>query len=152
MKQNHLRLYFLLSGFLFVLDQIFKYLAYQNQTFKIYLIKPWLGWEYFPNPGIAFGLPIPQPIILIITPLILVALIIWWKKNKKKTNHFYLGVFLIFAGAISNFIDRVVFSITIDYFRVLTSVMNLADITIVIGAIFLLSKSKKSIKKVNENL
>lgn len=152
MKKNHLRLYFILSGFLFLFDQVFKYLAYQNQTFKLYLIKPWLGWEYFPNHGIAFGLPIPQPLILSITPLILIALVIWWRKNKNKTNNFYFGVFFIFAGAISNFIDRVIFSITIDYFRVLTSVMNLADIIIVIGAVFLLSKNKIKKVKVNEKL
>ena len=143
MKQNHLRLYFLLSGFLFILDQFLKYLAFHNQSFRFYIIKPWLGWEYFPNPGIAFGLPIPQLFILILTPLILSSLAIWWLKNKNKTNHFYLGVCLIFAGALSNLIDRIVFSITIDYFRVLTSVMNLADITIVVGAILLLYKSKK---------
>ncbi|MDD2656768.1 MAG: signal peptidase II [Patescibacteria group bacterium] len=144
MKQNHLRLYFLLSGFLFILDQFLKYLAFHNQSFRFYIIKPWLGWEYFANPGIAFGLPVPQLFILILTPLILSALTIWWLKNKNKTNHFYLGVCLIFAGALSNLIDRIVFSITIDYFRVLTSVMNLADITIVMGAILLLYKSKKS--------
>jgi len=144
MKSNHLKIYFLLSGFLFVLDQFLKYLAFHNQSFRFYLLKPWLGWEYFPNPGIAFGLPVPQFFILLLTPLILLALAYWWNKNTHKTNHFYLGVCLIFAGAISNLIDRIVFSITIDYFRVLTSVINLANITIVIGAVLLLSKNKKS--------
>jgi len=143
MKSNHLKIYFLLSGFLFVLDQILKYLAFHHQNFKFYILKTWLGWEYFPNPGIAFSLPVPQVAILLLTPLILIALAYWWYKNKHKTNNFYLGVCLIFAGAISNLIDRVFFSITIDYFRVLTSVMNLADITIVIGAILLLSKTNK---------
>lgn len=144
MKQSHLRLYFLLSGFLFVLDQIFKYFAFHHQTFQFYILKPWLGWEYFPNPGIAFGLPVPQSIILILTPAILLALGFWWSKNKHKTNNFYLGVCFIFAGAISNLIDRIIFSITIDYLRIITSVMNLADITIVVGAILLLYKNKKS--------
>lgn len=143
MQKNRLSLYFLLSGFLFTLDQFFKYLAYNNQIFKFYLLKPWLGWEYFPNPGIAFGIPVPQIVLYILTPLILFSLVYWWKKNNHKTNNFYLGVFLIFAGAISNLIDRVVFSITIDYFRVLTSVMNLADIIIVIGAFLLLYHKKE---------
>lgn len=143
MKQNHLKLYFILSGFLFILDQILKYLAFHHQTFHFYILRPWLGWEYFANPGIAFGLPVPQAIILILTPVILLALGFWWSKNQHKTNNFYLGVCLIFAGAISNLIDRMVFSITIDYFRILTSVMNLADITIVVGAILLLYKPKK---------
>lgn len=144
MQKNHLRLYFLLSGFLFTLDQILKYFAQNNQTFHFYIIKPWLGWEYFPNLGIAFGLPIPQIIILILTPIILLTLGFWWSKNKHKTNIFYLGICLVFAGAISNLIDRIVFSITIDYFRVFTSVMNLADIIIVVGAILLLSKATKN--------
>ncbi|MFA7245080.1 MAG: signal peptidase II [Candidatus Magasanikbacteria bacterium] len=149
MPENHLRNYFVLSGFLFALDQLFKYLAYNHQSFRLYLIKPWLGWEYFPNPGIAFGLPVPQKLILLFTPLILAALIYWWKKNKHKTNQFYLGVFFIFAGALSNLIDRIVFNITIDYLRVLTSVMNLADIIIVIGAFMLLSTQKNTTKTKN---
>ncbi|OGH85994.1 MAG: hypothetical protein A2493_03255 [Candidatus Magasanikbacteria bacterium RIFOXYC12_FULL_33_11] len=143
MKKDRLSLYFLLSGFLFILDQSFKYFAYSNQNFKFYLLKPWLGWEYFPNPGIAFGIPVPQIIIWILTPLILLGLSLWWRKNNHKTDRFYLGVCFVFAGAISNLIDRIVFSITIDYFRVLTSVMNLADIIIIIGAIYLLYQKKK---------
>jgi|SRR3989339_664502 len=146
MKKNRLKLYFILSGFLFLLDQYLKYIAYNNQSFRMYLIKPWLGWEYFPNPGIAFGLPVPQIVIFILTPLILLALAIWWRKNNHKTNNFYLGVCLIFAGAISNLIDRIVFAVTIDYFRVLTSVMNLADIIIVVGAFLLLNKAAKKNK------
>ncbi|OIO19853.1 MAG: hypothetical protein AUJ23_01445 [Candidatus Magasanikbacteria bacterium CG1_02_32_51] len=143
MQKNHLRIFFILSGFLFLFDQLLKYFAYHNQNFHFYIIKPWLGWEYFANSGIAFGLPVPQIIIFVLTPLILLALGIWWSKNKHKNNYFCLGISLIFAGAISNLIDRVIFSITIDYFRVFTSVMNLADIIIVIGVVLLLYKNKK---------
>lgn len=142
MKPNHLRLFFFLSGFLFALDQFLKYLAYNNKDFTFYILKPWFGWEYFPNPGIAFGLPVPQKIIFFLTPLILLGLAMWWRTNKHKTKNFYLGVCLVYAGALSNLIDRIVFSVTIDYLRVFTSVMNIADIIIVIGAVLLLHKSK----------
>jgi len=49
-------------------------------------------------------------------------------------------------GALSNLIDRVLFSITIDYLRIFTSVINIADIMIVAGVVLLVLSeiSKKS--------
>lgn len=146
MKQTkiHTMLSLLLGGFFLLLDQLFKYLAYTHPETSIYIFKPWLGWEYFENTGIAFGLPLPQAIIRIVTPLILVALLFVLYKNKQKSFYYTLGVWLIVFGAISNFIDRVLFSITIDYIRIITSVINIADIMIVVGALSVLLHIQKN--------
>jgi len=92
-----------------------------------------LGWEYWGNSGIAFSIPFPNWLIIILTPIILFGLF-YFVTRKKRQIIFYLGIFLIFAGAISNFIDRVLFGFTIDYICIFTGVINLADVMIVVGA------------------
>ena len=138
------------SGFFLLLDQTLKFIARSNPDASYYLWKPWIGWEYFKNTGIAFGLPLPQPIVLLLTPIIIILIVGWWTQKKKPNNLFYLGTILIIAGALSNFIDRILFSITIDYLRIFTSIFNIADMLIVVGAGFLflqeINKTKKTTK------
>lgn len=140
------------SGFfLFFLDQTLKVFARAHPTFAWYLWQPWLGWEYFANPGVAFGLPIPNALLIIITPLILLYLL-HLLFTKPQSWSMKWGITLIVTGALSNFIDRVVFGVTIDYIRILTSVLNLGDLMIVVGAMLLLyprySKTKVEVPKI----
>lgn len=138
----------LIGGFFLLLDQYFKYLARTNPDYTYYLWKKWLGWEYFINPGIAFGLPFPNILLLIITPLVIIGLIYYLSKAKHKNNSLYLGIILIISGALSNLIDRAVFSTTTDYLRIYTSLINIADILIVLGAILLiLNPQNKEVSK-----
>ncbi len=130
-----------------MVDQILKYFARVNPDFAYYIWKPWLGWELFLNNGIAFSLPFPNWLIILITPVLLL-LLIAWAKEKKRSSVFYFGISLIVAGAISNFADRVLWGATIDYLRVLTGVINLADVGIVVGAmvtVFSLSSEEERV-------
>lgn len=139
------KVYFLLisiSGLFLLLDQFLKYFA-RTYFINFYLWKPYLGWEYFENSGIAFGLPFPNALLIIFTPLIILGLFVLISKQKKRTNIFILGVLLIIFGAVSNLIDRIIFASTIDYIRILTSIINLADVMIVAGAVMLVVGSKK---------
>jgi len=129
--------FFLLSGSFFILDRVFKHLAFTHQEISTYIFSPWLGWEYFANPGIAFGIPLPWFTSLFYTPVILVLLLWYSKKKMTRSNASTLGIIFIVLGAISNLIDRVLYHITIDYIRILTSIINLADLMIVGGAILL---------------
>ncbi len=113
-----------ISGIFLFLDQLFKFLAHTNQSFQAYLIDPWLGWEYLANRGVAFGAPVPN--------MFLVA------EKKHKTPHYVIAVALILVGAVSNYIDRVLFGITIDYLRIITAVFNIADVMILAGALWIL--------------
>ncbi|PIZ94568.1 MAG: hypothetical protein COX81_03265 [Candidatus Magasanikbacteria bacterium CG_4_10_14_0_2_um_filter_37_12] len=142
-KKIHLTNMVLLGGFFLLLDQYLKHLARTNPDHAYYLWKNWLGWEYFTNPGIAFSLPFPNILLIIITPLIIIGLFHFLSKVKNKNSSFYLGILLIVAGAISNLIDRVIFSTTIDYLRIFTSIINTADVMIVLGAIILVLNSSK---------
>lgn len=148
----HVTVSLLVSGFFLFFDQLLKYIVRHNPQDNYYLLKPWIGWEYFENPGIAFGIPVPQFLIVILTPIIIVLLIAWWVQKKDTNLLFYLGTTLIIAGAISNLIDRMLFSFTIDYIRILTSVLNVADVMIVVGAGLLIlgeMKRKNIIQLIN---
>lgn len=144
-KNNHLLVYIMVSGFLFFIDQLLKYFARINQGYSFYLWKPWLGWEYFGNTGIGFSLPVPNWLVVVVTPMVLLGLIYWFFKTYKSKPFiiYHLSFILIIFGAVSNYIDRVLFGITIDYLRLLTGIFNLADLMIIIGVIILVVNIKK---------
>ena len=143
MKQIHHWIAFSASGFLLFLDQFLKFLARTNPDFTSYVIPRWLGWEYLPNPGIAFSIPLPNWLILIVTPPVLLWLGILLAKNIKRPL-MAIGLVFIIDGAISNYIDRALFGVTIDYLRVVTGVINIADVMIAGGAILLLLSQRQT--------
>ena len=131
----------ILSGGLFLIltDQTLKYLARTNQAAGL-TWKNLIGWEFFANSGIAFNIPFPTIVLNILTPLIIFYLIVLLLKSDKNKFRF-LALTLIISGALSNYLDRILFGVTIDYLRFFTSIINLADIIILIGVVILLSKS-----------
>ena len=141
MSQKNRLITYTLGGFLFFLDQILKYIARTNPE-NIFVWKKIIGWEYYANIGVAFNLPLPNYLVIFLTPLIIFGMIVFFLK---KTNNNFLnnpGTILIILGAISNYADRILFGFTIDYIRILTSVINLADLMIVAGVILLVMKHK----------
>lgn len=126
---------------LFFLDQSLKYLARVHPDFSFYLWKPWFGWEYFTNTGIAFSLPFPRIVVLLATPALLATLLIFSRKQP--------AAILIVFGALGNFIDRIFFGHTIDYIRIATSVFNFADFLIIAGIIAVVLRYR-SLVVVNE--
>jgi signal peptidase II len=133
---------FLTGVFLFVLDQVLKYFSYTFPQSARYIVEPWLGWEYFGNPGIAFGIMLPNWIVLVGTPLLLGVLFSVFKKNISFL-YAHIGFVFIVCGALSNYIDRLFFGVTIDYFRIGTSIINLADVMIVTGLLNLIITPEK---------
>ncbi|MBP9760781.1 MAG: signal peptidase II [Candidatus Magasanikbacteria bacterium] len=127
-----------ISGFFLFLDQVCKYLVRQDVSFAWYIIDHIFGWEYFANPGVAFGIPIPNTVIIILTPLLLFGLLYYFIHTTHTNCVSILGGSLIILGAISNFIDRVLFGVTIDYIRIFTSVANIADGMIIAGVLLFL--------------
>ncbi|MFB6225863.1 MAG: signal peptidase II [Candidatus Paceibacteria bacterium] len=134
--------YFLGAGaVLLAFDQLLKFFARSNSDFNYYLYRPWLGWEYFENTGIAFGLSVPTWLLIILTPVILI-LFLHLFLTENFVDKLAILVFLI-PGALSNFIDRVLFGVTIDYIRIFTSLLNLADFFIVLGISLLIFRNFK---------
>ena len=139
-KKSYLFIGFsLLVGFFFILDRYLKNLVQisPHQDWGIF------KWGYFENDGIAFGINIPSTITIIFTPIILILLLGFTIKQKNKIS--LIGFFLVFFGAISNLYDRIMYDFVIDYFHIVTSVINIADCMIVLGIFFLFYKKKKKL-------
>lgn len=138
-RKNQLLRAVFISVTLLVADQLCKAWAVHTPGFSFYLINPWLGWEFFLNPGVAFGIPIPGSLMSIVTPPIIIVLSgLFYKKyqNPKTIFSELSGLLLIIVGAFSNYLDRLLTHHTIDYLRLFYSVINLADIMIICGLIF----------------
>lgn len=142
-KKIHMILVIATSGFFLLLDQVLKWIARHSPDMTLPFGTRSLGWEYFENRGIALSLPFPNWLILAVTPIILTFLVILLTKKRKASRWFTVGLVFIIAGAVSNYIDRLFFGVTIDYFRLLTSVINLADVMIVGGAVLLLLDNRQ---------
>ncbi len=136
----------LLCGFFLLIDQALKWLALNRWT-QPRLLNRFFGWEPFHNPGIAFGVPIPTSLVLALTLPILMALAFFIYKKIRVSNDSHLEVAalgLLLVGALSNTVDRLRFSFTVDYFRIAYSIFNLADVLILLGfVIYLLGQKKK---------
>lgn len=131
------------GGFFLLLDQALKYIARSHELFSYYIVNPWLGWEYLENFGIAFGIPITQYIVIPVSFIIIGGLFIYTAHNQKRSTLLTFATAIIISGALSNIIDRMFFGFTTDYFRIINSVINLADVFIVVGALMLILSEYK---------
>ena len=129
-----------LGGFFLFIDRIFKYVARTSPDFSYYIFRDWIGWSFFKNPGIAFSISIPNFIVIFLTPLVLLFLFIYFL-HEKTTQIEKVALIFIISGAISNFIDRVLFQFTIDYIRLYTSIINIADLMIISGVTVLIKEN-----------
>lgn len=130
-----------ISGFfLFFVDRFFKYLSLNNP--EEYLLTNWLGWMPFKNPGIAFSLPLPSNLSIAISIPILLAIVYFiLHNNKNESVEIFESLIILFIGALSNLWDRIYYRVTLDYFLIGTSVINLADIMILLGIGYLFFSS-----------
>lgn len=172
---------YLSTGLFLIVDRFFKYQSLHDWSTPN-LTNKYLGWMPYLNPGIGFGLPVPNVIIIILTIpiIILVGYLIF---NSKKINNKQLppkadqpmaettnkhnntptiqqfnnltissfiihnSLFIILLGALSNFVDRVIYHHTVDYLLTLTSLYNLADVMIVAGFVIYLFAINQENKK-----
>ena len=131
---------------LIALDQFTKVLAVRHLMNKsdIILIPNVLQLHYLENTGAAFSiLEGKQIVFAIITPILLVALcyiLVKMPRAKKYQALDYIIVFLV-AGAIGNYIDRIINNYVVDfiYFSLINfPVFNVADCYVTVSVILLL--------------
>lgn len=141
---------FLLGGLFLLADQFLKWMSLHRWVD----VRVWgnlIGWAPFLNPGIAFGIPVPNVLVLILTiPVIVLILYAIYRETLESQGGGRSLVALaalvsIFVGATSNLIDRLAVRHTIDYIQIFTAVINVADVMIVGGFVtyLLILKSKK---------
>lgn len=132
----------LVSGFFLFLDRCFKYLSLRGWA-ESHLVNRFLGWQPSLNAGLAFGLPMPIMITITLTvPIIAVLIYLLYKSVHNFPLNFSL--ILVTLGALSNLFDRIIYNHTVDYFLLLTAIINIADVMITAGFVLYLLSIKKS--------
>ena len=136
--------YFLISGFIFILDQFSKALIMKNvPDTNFILINSFFKLVNFKNEGAAFSILSNaggwQRYFLSLVALIASVIIIFLIKKHKEEFLTALGLSLILGGALGNLYDRVLLGYVIDflYFHIhdyYWPAFNFADAAICIGA------------------
>lgn len=145
MKIDHSRHYVLLAGLVFLIDRLTKYFVMYRMPH--YQIHPYASIELVFNRGISFGLFHSEGAFVFTSVNILIgfviALLATHTYARLKENKLIIGEVFIFAGAISNVIDRYVYGGVIDFIALSFrnwhfAVFNVADIFIFIGVVLMI--------------
>lgn len=102
-------------------------------------LSPIIAFALHKNPGIAFDIPIPIWIIILLSIVFISVLAERSRATAQRLPAVSLAFFSMAIGALSNLLDRILHGFTTDYiilFR--TSAINISDVLIVLGAIGLL--------------
>ncbi len=122
-----------LSLLVFVLDLRSKYIFYDKQLYA----DRWLITAHF-NEGIAWSIPIPMLVVMLVT-LGAIAALSWLYYQKQITRWIYA---IILAGALWNLYDRVVLWWVRDFIDLgFWPIFNIADIAITIWAIAIIIRT-----------
>lgn len=133
----------ILTTILVIIDQITKYLTVQNIELGevIEFIPNIVSLTYVRNTGAAFSILEGQMWFFYIVTTIVVAVLIYYMYTEARNERF-LGVLLavILAGAIGNFIDRLVLQYVVDMIKlefIDFAIFNVADSYLTVGVILL---------------
>lgn len=136
-------IYLLLSAVLIGLDQIVKYWVVENISLGEVqdFIPGILSLTHTRNTGGAWSILEGQMwFFYIITVVAVVAAVCFLVKNLKGSKWMTIGISLVLAGAVGNFIDRIRLEYVVDMFRtefMSFPIFNVADCALVIGAILI---------------
>lgn len=138
--------YAILSGVFLFIDRLLKWEALHSWGTDR-LIGQYFGWEPFLNDGIAFGIGIPLYIIVLLTIVIISLVLYFYNMHLKLSNgrtrpSAYFGLMLLLVGSVSNLVDRLIYHSAVDYLRIFTSVINMADVLIIVGFVLYFSSLK----------
>lgn len=129
---------------LIVLDQLVK--SYVVQNIALGEIKSWIpnlvSLTYLQNRGAAFSILQDQQLLFAVITLVVVVGAIWYlHKHMEDSFWMVLGLTLIIAGGLGNFIDRISQGFVVDMFHldfVNFAIFNVADSYLTVGVIILL--------------
>lgn len=136
----------IIISILIIADRVLK--VYAVKKLKDHPNKPVINGilelNYLENTGAAFGLLRGQRIFFILVGTIIICAIIWLifkMPRKKKYVAAHIALSLIFAGAVGNMTDRIIYEYVIDYIYfsfIRFPVFNLADAYVTVSTIMLI--------------
>ncbi len=136
-----------ISLILIIVDQLSKHFV--RTAMELYqsipVIKNFFHITYVSNDGMAFGINFPGGIYLFTAASFILTIVLFIYLWKERKGHIILriGLALIIAGAIGNFIDRLLFKEVVDMFDFIFwgyhwYVFNIADSAVTVGMILYL--------------
>lgn len=133
----------LTTGASFALSVLGAILADTYLTERIPVFGDFLGLQYSVNPGIAWGIQLPNGFqeILIIVALITVAVLAIrsTKTHSLSPIPYSLPFGLILGGGLANVVDRLRDGVVTDYFQIGSfPIFNVADSCVTVGVLLLL--------------
>ena len=133
----------ILTTILVVIDQVTKYLTVQNIELGqvVEFIPDFVSLTYIRNTGAAFSILEGQMWFFYIVTIIVIGMLIYYMYTEAKKDRM-LGILLSFilAGAIGNFIDRLMLQYVVDMIKlefIDFAIFNVADSYLTVGVILL---------------
>jgi signal peptidase II len=127
-----------------MIDQFTKYLTVENIALHevVEVIPNVLSFTYIQNSGAAFSILEGQMLFFYIVTVIVIIFLLYYMYTEARNNKI-LGILLsiVLAGAIGNFIDRLLYQYVIDMIQlefVEFAIFNVADSYLTVGVILLL--------------
>jgi len=134
-----------------LLDQITKYLA-QTYLDAVILLTPFLSLAYTTNTGISFGLLQSVPWLPAMVAILVIVFVPIYYKKIPKNWPVQISIALIYAGAAGNLLDRINYGFVVDFIAFsFWPTFNVADASITIGGIMIITYSYLSERKTKKN-
>jgi signal peptidase II len=123
---------------LVLVDQLFKFLVLRIPEEGFFLFDGLIGLVPVINYGIVLGIPFFSNLSVIFVTLFLLGFVGYFFVQEAMGSHGSRMIWqiFIFAGGVSNLLDRVVHGFVIDYWQIRWfSTFNFADVGVVVGVI-----------------
>jgi signal peptidase II len=154
-RQYYLGISIFITIVILILDQITKFIIASSMkvgdSFEV--IPNFLNITSHRNNGAAWGiLSGKMSFFYIITIIILIVLIVFYIKEAKHNLLMQVAISLLFAGALGNFIDRVLHGEVVDFvdtyiFGYNFPIFNVADASLTIGVLLIIVALLTDMKK-----
>jgi len=153
-RQYYIGISLFITIVILILDQITKYIITKTMQIgdSFELIPNFLNITSHRNSGAAWGiLSGKMAFFYIITVVIIIVLIVFYIKEAKHNLLMQVAISLLFAGALGNFIDRVLNGEVVDFvdtyiFSYNFPIFNVADSSLTIGVLLIIIALLKDMK------
>ncbi|MFW2600927.1 signal peptidase II [Aliarcobacter butzleri] len=137
----------------FIIDQIVKF-GFANLAWDV--DGPYMSLKLAYNYGVAFSMfSFLDANLKYIQLAIVVLATLYLLKNKDVFKEYYLPIALLYAGGLSNILDRFTYGAVVDYFYwhygFEFAIFNFADVMIDLGVVIIIYKQLRQSKKDKNN-
>lgn len=120
-------------------DQLTKHIFFVERSFGPEWLSSLLRLTQHKNTGIGFDLPLPTPLIITVSILLIAVLLwilaFWYRRHERSVM---LSGSMILGGAVGNFFDRVAYGYVRDWLLIGNrSVINFSDLAIIFGTLWI---------------